>query len=247
MSIWRKDSFLFYDVYMKKVDNQKAVIIYGPPGSGKGTQAELLERNFDFIHFDSGRYIERLVHSKLADSDAVLKRERKNFDNGMLCDPAWTLKISSSVTKKVAKSGYNIVYSGSPRTVYEAFGEKKIKGLVETLEKEFGKKNVFVMLLKIKKGTSANRNSRRLICSVCGLQIMATHHGIKTCAFCGGNLRTRILDNPEVIKVRLVEYKNRTYPIVSRMKRAGFKVVEIDGEKAPYKVSEKIVKKLKLS
>jgi len=40
---------------------KKVVIIFGPPGSGKGTQAELLARKFNFVHFDTGRYEENLL------------------------------------------------------------------------------------------------------------------------------------------------------------------------------------------
>ena len=61
---------------------KRAVIIYGPPGSGKGTQAELLAKKFGFIHFDTGRYFEALLHSPETQKNPVLRRERKNFDNG---------------------------------------------------------------------------------------------------------------------------------------------------------------------
>ncbi|MEK7089865.1 MAG: hypothetical protein AAB920_03565, partial [Patescibacteria group bacterium] len=61
-----------------------------------------------------------------------------------------------------------------------------------------------------------------------------------------GPMRTRSLDNPEIIKVRLKEYRDRTYPIVAQMKKKGFSISKIDGEPLPYKVSDKVVKALKL-
>jgi len=231
---------------MKKNTNQKAIIVYGPPGSGKGTQAELLERGFDFIHFDTGRYLEMLYKSSKAKKDKILKKEKKLFDEGFLNTPSFVLDIVGRATKKIAHSGFSIVYSGSPRTFYEAFGDKKKQGLIHILVKEFGKKNIHVVWLKIKKETSSKRNSKRLICSICGLPIMASHYKIKKCAFCGGGFRTRTLDNPKIIKIRLEEYKNSTYPIIKKMKQLKFSIVEVNGEHPPYKVSQEIIKKLKL-
>ncbi len=102
---------------------QKAVIIYGPPGAGKGTQAELLERNFDFIHFDTGRYLEMMYKSPKVKTDRTLKKEKNLFDNGFLNTPSFVLGVVSRATKRIAQSGFSLVYSGSPRTMYEAFGD----------------------------------------------------------------------------------------------------------------------------
>jgi len=225
--------------------SKKAVIIYGPPGAGKGTQAELLVRNFNFIHFDSGRYIEQLVHSPAADYDPILKREKINFDSGKLCTPSWVLAVIKTKTKQMAKSGYNIVYSGSPRTVYEAFGDKKTKGLFEILIKIFGKENVFVIQLSVPPSVSMSRNKVRRICSVCSLPAMKGNL-LSRCLFCGGLMRTRTLDKPSVIKVRLKEYRERTFPILKRAKKLGIRIFKINGVDLPYKIHQQIVKKLKL-
>lgn len=223
----------------------KAVIIYGPPGSGKGTQADLLARKFNFIHLDTGRYLEGLFRSPEAKKDPVLKREKANFDSGILCTPSWVLKITREETERIAKAGYNLVFSGSPRTLFEAFGEGKTKGLLETLIKSFGKENISVIVLQVRDETSIKRNSHRLVCSQCGLPKLESVT-LGHCPLCAGPMRTRSLDNPEVIKVRLKEYRDRTYPIVAEMKKKKFKITKIDGEPLPYKVSEKVVKALKL-
>ncbi len=223
----------------------KAVIIYGPPGSGKGTQADLLARKFNFIHLDTGRYLEGLFRSPKAKTDPTLKREKANFDSGRLCTPEWVLKITREETERIAKAGYNLVFSGSPRTLFEAFGDKKTKGLSDTLIKSFGKNNVSVVLLEVRDATSVKRNSHRVVCSQCGLPKLESVK-IPHCPLCAGPMRTRSLDNPEIIKVRLKEYRDRTYPIVAQMKKKGFSISKIDGEPLPYKVSDKVVKALKL-
>ncbi len=240
---------------------KKVVIIYGAPGAGKGTQANLLSAAKGLIHFDTGKFLELIVHDKDAQKDPEIKKEAKLFDTGKLLSPTWVLKIVKEKTGEIAKAGFGVVYSGSPRTLYEAFGsmydpdsaekiavKSSTPGLISSLEEIYGKKNISVVLLKVKSASSVQRNSNRKICSVCGIAIMyndTTHHHT-TCPVCGGQLRKRTLDDPEVIKVRLKEYEKRTEPIVKELKKQGYKIHEIDGEPAPYKVHEVIRKKLKI-
>lgn len=225
---------------------KQAVIIYGPPGGGKGTQAELLERRGGFIHFDTGHYIEALVHDTAYKNNPVIRRERQNFDSGKLCTPSWVLKIIEEKAAKIAAAGENIVLSGSPRTMFETFGDdKKKEGLLKFLIKLYGKDNIFVIRLKVAPATSIKRNSARLICSVCGLPALGGKK-LKRCAFCDAPFRKRTLDKPEIIKVRLKEYENRTYPILLKIKKMKIRVKEINGEPAPYKVFKNILKFLKL-
>lgn len=223
----------------------QVVIIYGPPGSGKGTQAELLARKYNFVHFDTGKYLESLVHDPKLQKSAVIRRERKLFDTGKLNSPPWVLGIVKKATGRVARAGYSIILSGSPRTMFEAFGDKSRRGLLASLAKSYGKKNITIIVLKIRAVTTLKRNGARFVCSVCGLPKLACAKSTR-CAFCGGALRKRTLDDPNVIKVRLEEYKNRTSPLLARAKELGFKIFAVDGEPAPYKVHAAIVKRLRL-
>ncbi len=250
--------------------SKKAVIIYGPPGSGKGTQAELLAKIHGFIHFDTGRYVESILRAPGWNKNAVLRRERKLFDGGKLMTPSFVLKIVAEATTRIAKADLNIVFSGSPRTMFEAFG-KNNNGLIKVLEKHYGKKNIAVIKLNIKDSTTLKRNSARLVCSLCGLPSLPTPTPkgrgseadvisrlsdrsvgsrsvgeSKNCSFCGAALRRRTLDKPEVIKIRLNEYHNRTFPILAQMKKMGILIKEINGELAPFRVFENLQKTLRL-
>lgn len=227
----------------------KAVIIYGPPGSGKGTQADLLVRRFGFVHFDTGNYLRNLFNSPTAAKDSELKREKKLYDSGILCTPAWVLKTVSVAAVRIAESGSNIVFSGSPRTIFEAFGDKKNEGLVANLKKLYGAKNVFVFYLDVKAASSSKRIGTRLICSFCGLPALGDSKNstsIKNCVFCGALMKKRVDDNPALIKVRWQQYKDRTYPIIDLMKKSKIAIFKINGEKSPYEVSRKISSFLKL-
>lgn len=225
----------------------KAIIFYGPPASGKGTLASLLAKNFDFIHFDTGRYLEQLLYNPHCQKDKVIQKERKLFEKGTLNTPPWVLKIVSQATKKIARAGWSIVFSGSPRTILEAFGNQHQEGLFKLLSRLYGKENIFIFELKIKRETSIKRKSHRLICSVCGQPILFFLIGqrLKKCPFCAGPLKKRIVDDPKVIKERLIQYRKRTQPIIKKLKESGFDVIKINGEPAPYTIFQKIIPQIK--
>ncbi len=213
----------------------KAIIIYGQPGAGKGTQANLVARNFGFIHFDTGKYLESLIYDSRRKNNPVIKRERKFFESGELMTPSWVLEMVSERTEKIAKAGLGIVFSGSPRTVYEA------KGLLPKLEKLYGRSNIVIFIIKVTSSVSIKRNSHRLVCAVCGSLMLflkeTEKFSVKSrCPFCGGKLFRRSLDKPEIIKKRMIEYNLRTKPIFAEFKRRGYKVNIIIGEALPSQV-----------
>lgn len=223
---------------MKKI----AVIIYGPPGSGKGTQANLLEKKLDLIHFDTGRFLEGLVHDPSLQKNKIIRRERQLFDTGKLLTPSWVLRMTQRESTQVARAGWGIVFSGSPRTMLEA------EGLMPVLEKLYGKKNIFVFSLHIPEHASIARNSKRMLCTICGSTLLAAYYPSsrpKHCPICGGKLYRRTLDNPKTIKVRLKEYHERTEPIFKFLRSKQYRVVKINGGSVPHQVFNRIYAYLK--
>ncbi len=234
-----------------------AIIIYGPPGSGKGTQAKLIADKLGLIHFDTGKYIEQIIYNQANKNDKIIQQQRKLFDSGALCSSDWVFKIVSQKIRQLALVGSSIIFSGSPRTMPEAFGEsfisasskqngsgKKQIGLMQILEKYYGKKNIFVFGIDVSSKNSIKRNSSRLICSVCGIQLLAVFKKIslKTCPFCGAELYSRTLDKPEIIKIRLKKYKDMTMPIFEELKKRTYRIIRINGEPSPGKVMQSILK-----
>lgn len=218
------------------------IIVYGPPGSGKGTQANLLADKLGLIHFDTGRFLESVVYDPARRKSKTIKRERRNFETGKLMTPSFVHGEVSKAVRKIHKAGWGAIFSGSPRTVFEA------ERLYPLLARLYGKESIHVFLLELPQSFSIKRNSKRLICSVCGYGLLTAYYPSskpKYCPVCGGRFYRRAVDKPEVIKIRLKEYHNRTEPVLQVVKRLGYKVYKLDARPAPYKVLKKILHHLK--
>jgi len=241
-----------YNYLMLKASNKIAVIIFGPQGSGKGTQAELIAEKFDLFRFDTGQYLRNLLYNHALRNDKIIRREQKLNKAGILNTPSWVLKIVSGTIKKAAALGQGIIFSGSPRTFYEAFGynqgekpKDKIEGVLDVLKKYYSKENIFVFIFKLPLQDSLKRINGRLTCSVCNGPLLAQKTKFKSCPFCAGKIIKRKDDTEKSIKERLAEYEKRTKPVFEKIKGDGYKVFEIDARPAPYKIHEVICKKLK--
>ena len=217
-----------------------AIILYGPPGSGKGTQANLLADNLGLIHFDTGKFLESIWYDPKRQKEKLVQREKKFFEGGQLSTPSFVAKEVIKEIKNISKADWGLVFSGSPRTVYEAEQEMPV------LEKLYGRKNIFIFVLKLSPQMSIKRNSARLICRTCGYGLLTAYYSKnpKHCPVCGGKFYKRTLDKPEIIKVRLKEYYNRTEPVFAFLTNRGYKLYDINAAPAPYKVFEKILKRI---
>ncbi|MCL5012170.1 MAG: nucleoside monophosphate kinase [Patescibacteria group bacterium] len=220
-----------------------AVVIFGYPGSGKSTQAQMIAERFGFYHFDTGRFVEHLVYDPRTASRPDIKHERKLFETGKLMDADFTLKHIGARIKDLAKGGERIVFSGSPRNLAEAFGDKKYKkGFVDVLDEAYGRKGVLYILLKVTQKESLERNSKRLVCSVCQTPLLGKTHASLTssCPFCGGKLYRRSLDDPKTILVRFKEYEQKTLPIIQELRKKRIVVHEVSASAMPHIVFKRI-------
>ena len=227
------------------MENKKVIIIIGPPGAGKGTQAELLAEKLDLFYFETSRILEKSWQKAnknnyliAAGKKFYLLDEKKLFNKGSLCSPRFVSFVVKEKIKKLSEDNRNIVLAGSPRTLYEG------KELIPFLGDVYGIDNILVLEIKISDKESIWRNTKRKICSQCRHPIPHTPEtkNLKKCPKCGGKLITRTLDNKDVIKIRLEEYKKRTYPLFTYFKKIGLTIKKIDGEQSIENVSKDILK-----
>src|SRR5258708_20057721 len=94
------------------------IVLYGPPGAGKGTQANLLAEKIGLIHFDTGKFLEAIVHDPTRQNQKMVKRERKLFDGGQLMTPSFVTGEIIRETKLIAAADCGIIFSGPPLTIY---------------------------------------------------------------------------------------------------------------------------------
>jgi adenylate kinase len=228
-----------------------AVFIFGTPGAGKGTQANLLEWTKGFYHFDSGKELRAILNDPTSQDDPLIRREKEFNNKGLLNTPSWVLGIFKYEAEKIAKAGMSLVYSGSPRTMYEAFGgtsadsgqEGDVVGLVPFLENLYGKENVYAVFLKVDPEVAMNRNKIRRTCTVCTNPVLGDAQ-VTVCPICEGELKIRIDDNPETYKTRYSEYTTRTMPILDALKKRGYTIAEFDGAQKPPAIYAQILKHL---
>ena len=220
----------------------------GPPGSGKGTQADLLAERLNFFHLETSKILEEKFRGNLKGSILIegkkysFLKEKKLWEEGKLCSPPFVTYLIIQKIKELKKAGKNLVLSGSPRTLYEA------ERVIPVLEKLYGKKNIKVFFLEISPKETIFRNSHRRICQLMRHPILylKENEKLKRCPLDGSRLIKRgKLDKPETIKVRLKEYKERTFPVIEYLKKRKIKVEKINGSPPPAIVFEKILKKLK--
>lgn len=231
---------------------KQIIILFGPPGAGKGTQAELLSGKLDLFHFETSKLLEeKFEQAKDLSADSAerfvevdgekfdILKEKEIWLKGVLCDPPFVVHLIQEKVKDLKHDGESIIFSGSPRTVYEA--EKELP-LFKDL---YGQENIKAFYIKISPEQTINRNSHRRICETARHSILWSPEteNLTKCPLDGSALlRRKGLDDPETIKIRINEFKERTYPIIDILKREGIQVVEINGEQNVSDVYKDILK-----
>jgi len=233
---------------------KQVIILFAPPGAGKGIQADLLSDKLDLYYFDTSNILEEKFKEAENFSSNSKKRfisiENKKYDiliekklwlDGKLCSPPFVAFLVKEKIKKIFQDGKNIIFAGSPRTMIEA------KEIIPLLKKLYGKNNIKVFFIKISPEETIFRNSHRRICELMRHSILYNKEteNLTICPLDGSKLvRRHGLDDPETIKVRLEEYKEKTFPLLKYFIKEGLSVKKINGEQSVSDVFNDIVKYL---
>ena len=231
---------------------KQVVIIFGPPGAGKGTQSELLSSKTGSFLFETSRILEREFDRAEKLSEDSPKRfidfdnqkfdilhEKKLWKEGVLCSPPFVTYLVMQEIQKLFDEGKSLILAGSPRTLYEG---EKIMPFIENL---YGKDHIKTVLVEISPEVTTFRNTHRRICALVRHSILFNKETepLTACPLDGSKLMKREgLDDPETIKVRLQQYKERTFPIFDFFKDRGLEIKKINGEQYVDRVYEDILK-----
>jgi adenylate kinase len=194
-------------------------ILLGPPGAGKGTQADKIVEKYNIPHISTGD----IFRDNIKNGTELGKKAQAYMNKGELVPDDLVIEIATDrLLKDDCKNGF--LLDGFPRTVYQA--EK----LDEFLEAH-GQKLDKVLDLEVGEDILMVRLTGRRVCKACGasyhvVNIPPKKEGI--CDKCGGELIQRPDDNEETAKNRIDVYNEQTRPLVDYYEKAG-NLARIDG------------------
>lgn len=188
------------------------LVLLGPPGSGKGTQAKMLTEKYGVPQISTGDILRAAVAG-----GTPLGREAKTYmDRGALVPDDVVIGIvRDRLTKPDCQSGY--LLDGFPRTVAQA------EALTHML-KELGVPLPIVVSLDVTEEELIRRLAGRRTCQACGESFHLEFHPPRVkgiCDKCGGNLVQREDDQEETIRRRLQVYREQTEPLIGYYQSQG--------------------------
>jgi adenylate kinase len=181
------------------------IVLLGAPGSGKGTQAEMITRHFAISVTSPGTILRR--ERDLA-TPLGLEADEVSKQGGLVSDEIIVHLIEDWLNLH-GKEGF--VFDGFPRTV------KQAERLNEILQK-MGTSLDLAIWLEVSEQTVRDRIASRLQCRRCGFTTSLTSAGFAdrpVCPYCDGPLIRRDDDDASVLQTRLAEFKTKTEPLLS--------------------------------
>ena len=205
------------------------MVLLGPPGAGKGTQAVMLADKKGFLHLSTGD----ILRENVKNGTLIGKKAKAFMDKGELVPDDIVIEMMLDTIKN-ARSQEDFILDGFPRTVYQA----------NNLDRELNKLKLpidMVVYFKTSIKTVILRLTGRRLCSKCGASYHITNMPPKkqgVCDKCGSELYQRKDDSEETIKKRLEVYDSQTKELIDYYKAQGI-LKEVSGDlEAPKVYSE---------
>lgn len=200
----------------------------GPQGSGKGTQASLIQKQFNTPFVVTGD----IIRAEITKGSDIGKEAAKLINKGNIV----TLEIWQNLMGEYLKNtdlSAGLLLDGSPRNLEQAI----------TLEEIIAQNNlppIKIIYLKIERNTATQRLAKRRICPINHESLtedFCTKHQVATI--------TRDDDMPSAINRRLDLYFEQTHPIIDFYRKRGNEIIEIDGQQSIKKVNKDLIKEFK--
>ena len=211
------------------------ILLMGPPGAGKGTQAAELVKEFGIPHISTGD----MFRAAVKEGTELGKQAKACMDNGKLVPDEVTIGIvRERLAKDDCKKGF--ILDGFPRTVDQA---DALDGIV----KDLGLSLTRVLNINVPAADLIERAVGRRICKKCGATYHIKFHPSKKdgiCDTCGSELFQRADDTEETMKNRLGVYEASTKPLIDYYQKAGV-YTEVDGRQAIDKVTNDLIEVLR--
>lgn len=204
----------------------KRIILFGAPGSGKGTQAEKIEREFSYKKISTGDLIRAEVQNKSIIGEKI---EEFNTKGLLVPDQIIIEMVNSKISSGDIKKGY--ILDGFPRTL------DQVKGLSAVPADE-----EIAVFLRVDEDIIVNRILSRLLCGNCGeiFNTVSQPPARKNiCNKCGSELTKRNDDTEEIIKKRIIIYREETLPVINYYRGKG-NLHELDASRDIKEVWSKI-------
>jgi adenylate kinase len=191
------------------------VVLIGPPGSGKGTQAVRLAERYGIPHISTGEILRSAVR---AGSDLGRQVADIMAKGSLVSDELMTDLVRARLKERDVRPGF--VLDGYPRTV----------GQAQALDQMVDGTPMIVILINVPDGEIVRRMGTRRVCDSCRLTQSvadAFHPDSEPCPYCGGNLVRRPDDEPETVRHRLATYALYATPVIEHYRtRPTFGIVD---------------------
>lgn len=202
------------------------LVLLGPPGAGKGTQASVMAKRCEVPHISTGE----MFRDNVARGTPLGREAEGYIKAGKLVPDAIVVgMVRDRLRGADALEGF--ILDGFPRTIAQAEALKAVTDLD------------IVINLHVNPETIVDRQAGRRSCPKCGAVYHVRNNPPRkpgVCDRCGSDLVQREDDQEEVVRKRLQEYEEKTRPLVDYYRRASL-LVNVDGEGPIEEVSERIV------
>ena len=211
------------------------IVLMGPPGAGKGTQAKRMAERFDMVHLSSGD----ILRTQRSSESALGEKLKTYMDAGELVPDEIVVEMMAGAIAAV-DAAKGLLLDGFPRTVPQA------EALDRQLD-ELGRPLEAALVVDVPDDLLVERITGRRSCPACGQAYHVKYLPPAEkgrCDRCGADLAQRDDDTEAVVRERLKAYHGQTAAVIEYYESASRPVIRVDGDATPDEVTQRIARRL---